>query len=69
MKQRDSFDKMTDSNEDIKPGQSDRDKKGIERQTLIVNSLYFFAPNNWEITTEHPILLPIAIAIKIIVIG
>ena len=43
MKQRDSFDKMTDSNEDIKPGQSDRDKKGIERQTLIVNSLYFFA--------------------------
>ena len=29
----------------------------------------FFAPNSWEITTEQPILLPKATAIKIIVTG
>ena len=32
-------------------------------------SLYHFAPKYWEISTEQPILLPTAIAMKIIVIG
>ena len=33
--------------------------------TAVFISLIFFAPNSWEVTTEHPMLHPNAIAIKI----
>jgi len=37
--------------------------------TAVFNSPYLFAPNSWEMTTAHPMLLPTATAIKIIVMG
>jgi hypothetical protein len=49
---------------------TDRTKEAISVVDIAVFMWrYFFAPKSCEITTEHPTLLPIAMDIKIIVIG